>query len=46
LQIQEIKSHADVTLNDQSEEMLTQKDENDSYYEQCTFIYTLYKKTK
>jgi len=46
LQIQEIKSHVDVTLNDQSEAMLTQKDENDSYYEQYT-IYPLYeKKTK
>jgi len=43
LQIQEIKSLADVTLNDQSEAMLTQKDENDSYYEQYT-IYLLHEK--
>jgi len=45
LQIQEIKSLGDVTLNDQSQAMLTQKDENDNYYEQYT-IYLLHEKKK
>jgi len=35
----------DVTLNDQSQAMLTQKDENDNYYEQYT-IYLLHEKKK
>jgi len=42
LQMQELKDDVEVTLH-QREAMLTQKEENDSYYEQYT-IYPLYEK--
>lgn len=41
--MQEIKNPVEVALNHQRKAMLTQKDDNDSYYEQYT-IYPLYEK--
>jgi len=43
LHMQDIKDHVEVTLDKHHEAMLTQKDEDDSYYEQYT-IYPLYEK--
>jgi len=44
LHMQDIKDHVEVTLDECHEAMLTQKNEDDSYYEQYTISSVLYEK--